>query len=88
MIWSYVALFIISILDLLASSLPTVTVLPTIDGVNLDTTVSQAVAYFHTITATMWYLGDVWTAALILLSYYSIKMLLRLVLGNRAPGSH
>ena len=88
MIWSYVALFFISVLDLLASSLPSVTTLPTVDGVNLDSTVSQAVAYFHTITTTMWYLGDVWTGALILLSYYSIKMLLRLVLGNRAPGAH
>lgn len=88
MIWSYVAIFFVAILDLAFSNLPQVSVLPTVNGVDLDTTLQQAVAYFHTITQTMWYLGDVWTGALILLGYYSLKMLLRFVLGNRAPGQH
>lgn len=88
MIWAYILAFFVAIIGFVLQNDPTVTTLPTINGTNLDTTMQQAIAYFHTITVTMWYIGDVWTGALILMGYYALKMFLRFILGYRAPGTH
>lgn len=88
MIWYFPIQFVITLLGIILSELhiPQITALPTINGVDMDATISQAVQYFHTITVSMWYLGDVWSGALILLGYYTLKMALRFLLGQRAPG--
>lgn len=87
MIWYFPIQFVITLFGIILTELhiPVITALPTIVGVNLDTTMQQAVSYFHELTITMWYLGDVWTGALLLMGYYALKMALRLLLGARAP---
>ena len=70
------------------SFLPTVTALPTVNGTNLDTMLVDMVGYFNNFIQSFWMIGDVWYGALFLLSYYVLKMVLKLLLGARAPAQH
>lgn len=79
---------VIVMLNALFSWLPSVTSLPTIAGYNLDSAVSTGMGYFYTYSTAFWYVGDVFAGFLVLLTYYGVKMLLKLILGHRAPASH
>ena len=69
--------------------LPIVTALPTVHGIDLDTTLIQMVSYFNSFIDSFWMIGDVWYGALFLLLYYILKnIVLRLILGSRAGPSH
>ena len=88
MIWFYLFQFITSTLNSVFSFLPVVTTLPTVDGVDLDTTMQNAVSFFNALTHSgFWMIGDVWTGALALMTYYALKMLMRFLLGTRTPGT-
>ena len=88
MIWYYVLLFFVSMLNIIFSPLGVVTSLPTILGVNLDTQFSDGIGFLHSFVTYFWMYGDVMIGATILLSYYMLKMFLKLILGHRAPGLH
>jgi hypothetical protein len=88
MIFYFVLLFITSILTTIFSWLPTVTTLPTINGINVDTSLVEAVGMFHAYVTSIWVLGDLFEGVIFYVSYLAIKMALRFFLGHRAPGSH
>lgn len=85
MIWYYLILFITTLLTATFSWLPKVETLPTVLGVDIDTQLTNGLGMFYTVSDTIWPLRDVFLGALVLLSYYSIKMVLRFFLGHRAP---
>ncbi len=87
MIWYYIILFFTTLLDgvLQAFSLPQVTHLPVILGVDTDASLIQAVGFFDTLIASVWVIRDIYIAFLFFLGYLAIKLVLRTVLGHRAP---
>ncbi len=68
--------------------LPTITKLPEILGVDIDGQLVYGVQLINSIIPAFWVIGDVFKGAFVLLLYYAGKMLLRLLLGNRAPAAH
>lgn len=85
MIWYYVILFFTSLLSAVFSWLPKIDTLPSIMGVDIDTQLSQGVGYFYAFAHVVWPIYDVMLGALTLFTYYGIKMVLRFILGHRAP---
>lgn len=76
---------IISLFNLLLGWLPNVTALPTILGVNLDTTFSNGMGYFNRLVQIFPPLGSVMIAASTYLAFKLLMILLKLVLGHRVP---
>lgn len=68
--------------------LPTITTLPTIGGYDIDSALVSGMGELNAYAAAVWPLQDVFVAVLVLFSYYGLKMILKLVLGSHAPGSH
>lgn len=85
MIWSYLISAIVWVLNALTSWLPSVNTLPTIGGVDIDTALVGGVAQAYQYASTFWMIGDVLIGALFIWGYYIIKMLVRILLGSRAP---
>ncbi len=88
MIFTFILNLVVTILSIIFSGLPKVTTLPTINGFDIDSTLLTGVGDLNTVFGTFWYLRDFFYGALVLLTYYGIKMLLKAVLGSRAPGLH
>ncbi len=70
------------------SWLPVVTKLPSINGFDIDTSLTQGMALFYDVKVNIWPFGLVFAGFIVLMGYYSTKMLLRFFLGHRAPGLH
>lgn len=88
MIWYFVVEAVIQTINVLfdAIHLPKVMALPTIMGVNLDSSLQTAVGTFIDVTSAFWPLHDLFVAALFYIGYLVLKNLaLRFILGNRAP---
>jgi len=85
MIWYYLLLFFTTLLTATFSWLPKIETLPTVLGVDIDTQLSTGVGMFYTFASAVWPVYDVFLGMLILLTYYTIKMVLRFFLGHRAP---
>lgn len=85
MIWYYILLFCTNLLTVVFSWLPTVTTLPQILGVDVDTYLVQAVGYFYSVTSAIWPLYDLFQGVLFWVGYLVLKMVLRFFLGHRAP---
>ncbi len=77
---------IVLIIGVIFSWLPVVEKLPEFMGYDIDTALVSGVGYIQTFFATFWPLAIVFQAFLILMAYYSIKIVVRLFLGSRAPG--
>jgi hypothetical protein len=88
MIFTFLLNLVVTIFGIIFEGLPKVTTLPTINGFDIDSTLLSGVGDLNVIFGTFWYLKDVFIGALILLAYYGIKMVLKAVLGSRAPGLH
>lgn len=88
MIWYYFLLFITSLLTAAFSWLPKVETLPTILGVDIDGQLSTGMGSFLTFAQAIWPIYDVYLGAMVLLSYYAVKMVLKFLLGARAPTLH
>lgn len=78
----------ISVLTVIFYVLPTVTTLPTIGGFDIDSALVSGMGGFDTFINIVWPIAIVWDGFIILMGYYSIKMLFKFVLGHRAPGQH
>ena len=85
MIWYYILIFITTLLTEIFSWLPKIDTLPSILGVDIDSQLISGVALFNAYSDVVWPIADVFTAFLLLLAYYVIKIVLRFFLGNRAP---
>lgn len=70
------------------SKFSVVTALPTIAGYDIDGALQSAAGQIHQFVRDVWIIRDVLVASLVLFAYYGIKMILKMVLGHRAPGSY
>jgi hypothetical protein len=86
MIFSYLIKFVLSILFAFLDWLPDVKTFPTIGGFDIDGALVTGLGYVRTFTQTFWLFDYVLVAFLSLMGYYIVKMVVRLVLGSRAPG--
>ena len=90
MIWTYLLLFIATMLTqlLTALHLPRVSNLPEILGIDVDTTMTQGVSIAHSFFVLFWPLTDMLIGALFIVGYLALKnIVLRTFLGHRAPGN-
>ena len=78
----------IIILSILFSWTGVVDSLPSIGGYNLDSALVGGVAMFQTYADSVWPIRDVFIGFGFMLTYYTIKMILKFFLGHRAPGRH
>lgn len=88
MIFTFILNLVVTIFGIIFEGLPKVTTLPTINGFDIDTALINGVGDLNVVFGTFWYLKDVFIGGLIILTYFGIKMLLKTVLGSRAPGLH
>jgi amino acid transporter len=79
---------IVSLISTVFSMLPTVTTLPTIAGYDVDGALVTGMGEFTHFIQDVWPIYDVFLGFLVLMGYFGIKMLLKAVLGSRAPGSY
>lgn len=85
MIWTYMFIFISSVLNAVFSFLPTVTTLPTIFGINMDAQLVGAVGVLNDIGQYYWPIRDLFVGVIFFLTYRVIMLVLRFFLGHRAP---
>ncbi len=77
---------VLILLSVLLSWLPTITTLPPMFGVDIDSALVSGMGVFNAITASFWPIADAFSAFLFLMGYYGLKnLLLRFFLGHRAP---
>ncbi len=79
---------LIEFFNAMVSWLPQILTLPTVLGFDLDSALILGIGEMTNLFNTFWPLAIIFQGFLVLLAYYSIKMLLRLLLGHRAPGTH
>ncbi len=78
----------VALVNLILSPLPEVKKLPSIGGYDIDTALTSGMALFYRFIEVVWPIQIVFIGFLILLSYYTItRILLRSLLGKRAPGT-
>lgn len=88
MVTTLVISVIIAFFSEIFSMFPVVTALPTIGGYNIDAALQSAAGEIHQYVTDVWVVRDVLIGALVLWGYYGIKMILKIVLGSRAPGGY
>lgn len=89
MIWTYLILFIATLLTNLLSTLhlQKVDKLPQILGVDIDSLFVSGVSMAHNLFTVFWPFYYMFIGALFILGYHILtKIVLRLFLGHRAPG--
>lgn len=79
---------VVLILGVIFSWLPVVTSLPEIMGYDIDGALVTGVGYMQTFFYTFWPFQIIFQGFLILMVYYTIKIVLKFFLGHRAPGQH
>lgn len=70
------------------SWLPTVQKLPAVNGYDIDAALSNGMSMFYNLESNIWFLGIIFSGFIVLIGYYSTKMVLKFFLGHRAPGLH
>ncbi len=69
------------------SWLPEVKTLPNIGGFDVDTALVNGMGYTHQFMATFWPLEVMFQGFLVLMAYYSLKMVVKIFLGHRTPSA-
>ena len=77
-----------AIAAIILSWLPTVTTIPHIAGYDIDAALVSGVGSFYAFVGYFWMFADLWYGFLVLMGYYTIKMVLKVFLGHRAVGHH
>lgn len=85
MIWTYLFIFISSVLNGVFSFLPTVTKLPTLFGIDMDAQLVGAMGVLNDIMTYYWPIRDLFVAVAFFLTYKIIMMVIKIFLGSRAP---
>jgi len=91
MIWTYLVLFIATLITNLLQllHLQRVTTLPQILGVDVDGTLVSGVSLAHTFFTVFWPIYYMFIGSLFILGYIVLKnLVLRFFFGHRAPGRH
>ena len=89
MMWTYLILFIASAIVRLMQTfqLQPVITLPSIFGIDVDAFFLNGMGLARSVFSAWWVLGDMFIAALVILSYYILKNIaLRFFFGHRTPG--
>lgn len=90
MIWTYLLLFIATMLTQLLNALhlPKVDKLPQILGVDVDGAIVNGVSIAHSFFSVFWPFTDMLIGALFIVGYLALKNIaLRTFLGHRTPGN-
>jgi len=65
--------------------LPQVTTLPTVGGLDIDAAMVTAIGQLKVYMTAFWPLQHFFTGFLFLLGYFALKMVVKFLLGHRAP---
>lgn len=65
--------------------LPSVTALPTIGGYDIDSALTTGVGQAYQFASVVWPIWDVLMGALVLWGFHGLMMLVKFILGHRAP---
>ena len=71
-------------LSLIFAWFPIITTLPTIGGFDIDSALVNGMGQFNTFVNAFWFLEVIFQGFLFLMGYYTLKLLLRFLLGNRS----
>jgi len=85
MITQLLIIVLMSILSILFALLPTVTVLPSIAGFDIDTAIGNGVAVLYRLFELFWPLEILLQGLLFLLGYFALKLLVKVFFGSRLP---
>lgn len=85
MIFSKIFTVVIAGINWVIAQLPSATTLPTIGGFDTDSALVNAIGLFNTLKASVWVFTDLWYAFLALVTYWGVKILLKVLLGQRTP---
>lgn len=88
MIIAFLFNLIVLIIGAVFSILPQITTLPTIGGFDIDSALVSGMGELNAFMATFWFLKDLFIGFLVLMAYFSLKLIIRFLVGHRAPGSH
>lgn len=88
MIIAFLFNLIVLLIGAVFSLLPQVTALPTIGGYDIDGALVTGMGEVNAFFTAFWFLKYMFIGFLVLMSYYSLKMIIRFIIGHRAPGSH
>lgn len=78
---------IVNFLNFFFAILPDGSRLPTIAGYDIDTALQNGMGQVHFFINAIWPLQDMFYAFLVILAYLGVKILVRLFLGQRTPGT-
>ncbi len=76
---------VVLLLGAVFSMLPSVTTLPVILNYDIDGALVTGMGQLRTFLEAFWAIGLMFSGALIILTYFSVKMVIKLFLGSRAP---
>lgn len=85
MIINYLVSFLTSIIGIVFSWLPHVDTLPVFMGYDIDAALVSGMGTLYAFADAVWPIKYVLVGLLILMSYYSFKLVLTFIFGNRAP---
>lgn len=88
MIIAFLFNLIVLIIGAIFSILPQVTTLPTIAGFDIDAALVSGMGEVNAFFNAFWFAKYMFGGFLVLMSYYSLKLIIRFIVGHRAPGSH
>lgn len=88
MIIAFLFNLIVLIISAVFSILPQVTTLPTIAGFDIDAALVTGMGEVNAFFTAFWFAKYMFLGFLVLMSYYSLKLIIRFIVGHRAPGSH
>jgi hypothetical protein len=77
---------VVLILGAIFSWLPQVTVLPKINGYDIDGALVTGIGQLNVFMMTFWPIKYMFYGFIFLMGYYAIKMAVTFFLGHRAPG--
>ena len=87
MIVTEIIIGIATLVDVLLSWLPEVTTLPTIIGFDIDSALITGVTQLKSFMVSFWPISYMFNGFLFLMGYFVIKVIIKVFLGSRAPGS-
>lgn len=76
---------IVQLLNIIFGIFPTVSTLPNIGNFDIDSALVTGISEARTFFVTFWPFAVVFEGFLFLLGYYSLKLILKLLLGSRTP---
>lgn len=85
MIFNYIFDFFVDVMGSVLGLFPSVSTLPTIGGFDIDAALVLGVAQLRSFMEAFWFLQTLFAGFLALVFYYLLKIVLRTLIGHRAP---